>query len=127
MECVGPRHHSLDREILMVKTNRRDAYMKVDNEIKMELDAAIALSLLEPEVIEFIRESTEAMVLEMVKTVIRDHILDKVQSAIKTEIPIVINDLLAAGIPQKNLDTIALIIDAESDREEVADNLTRGL
>jgi len=111
----------------MVKTNRRDAYMKVDNEIKMELDAAIALSLLEPEVIEFIRESTEAMVLEMVKTVIRDHILDKVQSAIKTEIPIVINDLLAAGIPQKNLDTIALIIDAESDREEVAENLTRGL
>ncbi len=101
--------------------------MKVDNEIKMELDAAIALSLLEPEVIEFIRESTEAMVLEMVKTVIRDHILDKVQDAIKTEIPIVINDLLAAGIPQKNLDTIALIIDAESDREEVAENLTRGL
>jgi len=111
----------------MVKTNRRDAYMKVENEIKMELDAAIASSLSGPEVVTFIRESTEAMVLEMVQTVFRDHILNKVQAAIKTEIPIVINDLLGAGIPQKNLDTIALIIDAESDREEVEDNITRGL
>ena len=127
MECVGPRHHSLDREILMVKTNRRDAYMKVDTEIKMELDAAIASSLSGTEVVAFIRESTESMVLEMVKSVFRDHILNKVQAAIKTEIPIVINDLLGAGIPQKNLDTIAVTIDAESDREEVEDNITRGL
>jgi len=111
----------------MVKTNRRDAYMKVDNEIKMELEAAIAVALLTPKVISFIRESTEAMIVEMVKTVIRDRILANVQDAIKIEIPIVINDLLSVGIPQENLDTIALIIDAESDREEVAENLTRGL
>ncbi len=110
----------------MVKTNRRDAYMKVDNEIKMELDAAIVVALATPEAIAFIRESTEAMVVEMVKTVIRDHILDKVQDEIKTEIPIVINDLLGIGIPQKDLDTIGTIIDAESDREEKPDNLTRG-
>ena len=111
----------------MVKTNRLDAYMKVDNEIKMELDAAIAAELLTPEVIAFIRESTEEIILEMVKTVIRDHILDKVQDAIKTQIPIVINDLLGPGIPQVNLDTIGLIIDAESDREEVAESINRGL
>ena len=111
----------------MVKTNRRDAYMKVDNEIKMELDAAIAVALTTPEVITFIRESTESMVLEMVKTVIRDHILDKVQDEIKTEIPIVINDLLGAGIPQENLDTIAATIDAEAEREERAESITRGV
>ena len=111
----------------MVKTNRRDAYMKVDNEIKMELDAAIVVALATPKAIDFIRESTKAIVLEMVTTVIRDRILNKVQDGIKTEIPIVITDLLGVGISQTHLDTIKAIIDAESDREEVEDNITRGL
>ena len=110
----------------MVKTNRRDAYMKVDNEIKNELDAAIVVALLDPKVIGFIRESTEAMVTEMVKTVVRDRILVKVEDAIKNIIPTVITDLVGTGIPQENLDTIKTIIDAESDREEVAENIRRG-
>ena len=103
----------------MVKTNRRDAYMKVDTEIKMELDAAIAAALANPEVIAELRESTETIVLEMVETVLRDRILNQVQQKIKSIIPTVITDLLGAGIPQKNLDTIIAIIDAESEREEV--------
>ncbi len=111
----------------MVKTNRRDAYMKVDNEIKMELEAAIAVALGTPEAIAFIRESTEAIILEMVKTVIRDRILSNVQDAIKIEIPIVINNLLGVGISQSSLDTIKSIIEAESEREERAENITRGL
>ena len=103
----------------MVKTNRRDAYMKVDTEIKMELDAAIAAALANPEVIAELRESTETIVLEMVETVLRDRILNQVQQKIKYIIPTVITDLLGAGVPQKNLDTIIAIIDAESEREEV--------
>ena len=111
----------------MVKTNRRDAYMKVDNEIKMELDSAIDTVLLDPAVIAEIRGSVENIVLEMTKTVVRDRILIKIQNEVKDLIPIVIADLLGSGIPQENLDTIAKIIDAESEREEVVDNITRGL
>ena len=93
--------------------------MKVDAQIKMELDAAILSELALPKATTFIRESTEAIVLEMVKSVVRDRILIKVQKAIKDEIPVVITDFLAAGVPQENLDTIPTIIDAESNREEV--------
>ena len=93
--------------------------MKVDTQIKMELDAAITAALANPLVIAELRESTETIVLEMVETVLRDRILKQVQQEIKSIIPIVITDLLGAGVPQKNLDTIIAIIDVESEREEV--------